>query len=103
MNELVQKLSKGRHEVVIGYKNETYEEIKKRVEEGYIHIKFTKTKGETELGINIKNTNIKEIDFNQLTGLLHITGTTNLNYNTVACIFDIDLATMKGMGHLEIV
>ena len=51
---------------------------------GYIHIKFTQTKGGTELCINVdlNNTNLKDLDFNKGEGILHIDGTTNLNYNS---------------------
>ena len=105
INELVQRLSEGKHEVVIGHRDESYEEIKQRIEDGYIHIKFTQTRGGTELGINVdlNNTNLKELDFNKGEGLLHIEGTTNLNYNDVRCIADIDLATRKGEGCLQVV
>jgi len=105
INELVQRLSEGKHEVVIGHRDESYEEIKQRIEDGYIHIKFTQTRGGTELGINVdlNNTNLKELDFNKGEGLLHIEGTTNLNYNAVRCIADIDLATRKGEGCLQVI
>ena len=105
INELVQRLSEGKHEVVIGHRDESYEEIKQRIEDGYIHIKFTQTRGGTELGINVdlNNTNLKELDFNKGEGLLHIEGTTNLNYNAVRCIADIDLATRKGQGCLQVI
>jgi hypothetical protein len=105
INELVQRLSEGKHEVVIGHRDEVYEEIKQRIEDGYIHIKFTQTRGGTELGINVdlNNTNLKELDFNKGEGLLHIEGTTNLNYNAVRCIADIDLATRKGEGCLQVI
>jgi hypothetical protein len=105
INELVERLSKGKHEVVIGHRDEPYDEIKQRIEDGFIHIKFTQTKGGTELGINVdlNNTNVKELDFEQKKGLLHIEGTTNLNYNEVRCIADINLATKKGKGHLQVV
>ena len=105
INELVQRLSEGKHEVVIGHREEPYEEIKQRIEDGYIHIKFTQTKGGTELGINVdlNNTNVKELDFNKKKGSLHIEGTTNLNYNLVRCIADIDLATRQGEGYLQVI
>jgi hypothetical protein len=105
INELVQRLSEGRHEVVIGHRDEPYEEIKERVEDGYIHIKFTKTMGGTELGINVnlESTNVKDLDFTKGEGLLHIEGTTNLNYNAVRLIADIDLASRKGEGYLKVV
>ena len=105
INELVQRLSEGKHEVVIGHRDEPYEEIKERIEDGYIHIKFTKTRGGTELGINVdlNSTNVKDLDFTKGEGLLHIEGTTNLNYNTVRLIADIDLTSRKGEGCLEVV
>lgn len=105
INELVKKLSENKQEVIIGYRNESYEEIKQRIEDGFIHIKFTQTKGGTELGINVdlNNTNVNEIDFMQQKGILHIEGVTNLNYNKVRCIADIDLAIKKGTGYLQII
>ena len=105
INELVQRLSEGKHEVVIGHRDEPYEEIKDRIENGYIHIKFIQTRGGTELGINVdlNSTNVKDLDFIKGEGLLHIEGTTNLNYNAVRLIADIDLASRKGEGYLELV
>ena len=105
INELVQRLSEGKHEVVIGHRDEPYEEIKERIEDGYIHIKFTQTRGGTELGINVdlNSTNVKDLDFTKGEGLLHIEGITNLNYKSVRLIADIDLASRKGEGYLEVV
>jgi hypothetical protein len=106
VNELVQRLSEGKHEVILEDRNDSYEDIKNRIENGFVHIKFTKTNGTgTELGINVdlSNTNIKDIDFDKKTGMLHIEGTTNLNYNAVRCIADIDLTTKKGEGYLQVI
>jgi hypothetical protein len=104
VNELVQRLSDGKHEVVIGHRDEDYAEIKQRIEDGYIHIKFTQTRGGTELGINVDlaATNLKDVNFDEGHGILHLEGTTNLNYNSVRCIADIDFATRKGAGFLKI-
>lgn len=105
INELVQRLSEGKHEVIIGHRDEPYDEIKQRIEDGYIHVKFIQTKGGTELGINVDldKTNVGGVDFSKGEGTLHIEGTTNLNYNEVRCISDIDLKTRKGEGYLEII
>jgi len=105
INELVKRLSEGKHEVVIGHRDKPYEEIKQRIEDGYIHIKFTQTKGGTELGINVdlNNTNVRDLDFTKGEGLLHIEGTTNLNYDAVRLIADIDLASKKGEGYLQVI
>ena len=102
---MVKRLSEGKHEVIIGHRDEPYDEIKQRIEDGYIHVKFTQTKGGTELGINVDldKTNVEDLDFDKGEGSLHIEGTTNLNYNEVRCVSDIDLKTRKGEGYLEII
>jgi hypothetical protein len=106
INELVARLSNGKHEVILEDRNDSYEDIKNRIENGFVHIKFTKTKGTgTELGINVdlNKTNIKEVDFDNKSGILHIEGTTNLNYNDVRCIADIDLSNKLGEGLLKVI
>jgi hypothetical protein len=104
INELVKRLSTNRHEVILGSRDESDEEIKQRIRDGYIHIKFTQTKGGTELGVEIdlKYTNIKELDMD-IKSLFHIEGITNINYNSVRCIADIDFETRKGEGYLQVI
>lgn len=106
INELVQKLSKGKHEVILEDRNDSYEDIKYRIKSGFVHIKFTQTQGTgTELGINIdlKNTNLDAVDFDKKEGILHIEGTANLNYSYVRCTADINLATKRGEGYLQVI
>jgi len=105
INELVERLSTGSHEVVIGYRGEKGKEIKRNVESGYVHIKFIQTRGGTELGVNIDldNMSSKEVDFDQERGVLHLEGFANLNYNLVRCIADIDLTTRTGEGTLKVI
>jgi len=106
INELVKRLSTGKHEVTIGNRKEPYSEIKERlIDMKYIHITFPNTKGGTELGINVDtgNCDLKNADFEKGVGSVHIEGTTNLNYCDVRCTADIDLKTKKGQGSLVIV
>lgn len=106
VNELVQKLSKGKHKVTIGNRDEPYSEIKERIEDmKYIHITFPNTKGGTELGINVDldNCKLENADFDKGTGEIHIEGTTNLNYCDVRCLADIDLKTKEGKGNLLVI
>ncbi len=106
INELVQRLSEGVHEVILEDRNESYEDIKSRIANGFIHIKFTQTNGTgTELGINVdlNSTNLQDVDFNSKIGMLHVEGTTNLNYNNVRCIADINLSNKIGKGYLRII
>ncbi len=106
INELVQRLSNGKHDVMLEDRNDLYEDIKRRIESGFVHIKFTKTRGTgTVLGINVDHskTDIKFADFDKKKGKIHIEGTTILNYNPVRCIADIDLSTMLGDGCLKVI
>jgi len=106
INELVQRLSTGKHEVILEDRNDFYEDIKNRIENRFVHIKFTKTKGAgTELGINVdlSKTDLTNADFDKKEGKIHIEGTTTLNYNPVRCVVDVDLTTRMGEGHLQVI
>ncbi len=103
MNELVQRLSEGSHPVSVGGPQPTLEELHKRVTElQYVFIKFTATRGGTDLGVRVDSgaTDLSHANFDLGTGSAHIEGTLTLNYIKVRCIADIDLATLKGTGHL---
>jgi hypothetical protein len=103
MDELVQRLAEGEHPVSVGGPRPSLEEFKKRVTEmGYAFIKFTGTRGETDLGVRIDTeaTDLSQANFEQGSGLAHIEGALTLNYVKVRCIANIDLATLNGTGHL---
>lgn len=103
MDELVQRLAQGDHPVTVGGPKPSLEEFKKRVEDmGYVFIKFTGTRGGTDLGVRVdkSGTHLEQADFAQQTGVVHVEGTLTLNYVKVRCIADIDLETLNGTGHL---
>jgi len=105
MNDLVQRLSEGDHPVVVGGPKPSLEEFHKRIEEmGYVFIKFTDTQGGTDLGVRVDKAAVdtREGNFEQGVGTVHVEGTLTLNYVKVRCIADIDLAELKGTGHLVI-
>src|SRR5215471_8257776 len=105
MNDLVQRLSEGDHPVVVGGPQPTLEEFKKRVEDmGYVFIKFTDTRGGTDLGVRLDKsaTRFEQADFEQHTGSISLEGTLTLNYVKVRCVATIDLATLTGTGHLVV-
>lgn len=105
MDELVQRLSEGSHPVVASRANGSAEELKKSIDRGYVHIQFTDTRGGTELGVRLDDsaTDFNGADFSQATGTVHLVGSLILNYVNVRCVADIDLVTLKGKGHLEII
>jgi hypothetical protein len=43
-----------------------------------------------------------QADFTKATGPIHVEGTLTLNYVKVRCLADLDLQTLTGMGHLQI-
>jgi hypothetical protein len=104
MDELTQRLTKTQPVVVGGYEP-TLEELRNRVEEmGYVLIKFTETRGGTELGFPLERdaTDVSTADFGQGSGTVHVEGHLVLNDDPVRCIADIDLATLKGTGRLVV-
>jgi hypothetical protein len=105
MNELVQRLSEGDHPITVGGPQPSLEELNKRITSmHYVFIKFTDTRGGTDLGVRVDTgaTDLSHADFEQGTGIAHIEGTLTLNYVKIRCIADIDLATLKGTGHLMV-
>jgi len=105
MNELVERLSQGDHPVAVGGPKPSLEEFQKRVEDmGYVFIKFTGTRGGTDLGVRVDKSavDLSKADFANATGVAHVEGTLTLNYVKVRCVADIDLATLQGTGHLVI-
>ncbi len=103
MDELVQKLAEGDHPVTTS-RYKTVDELKQAIDRGYVLIKFTDTRGGTELGsrLDTSMTNLGGADFANSTGTVHLTGNLTLNYVKVRCIADVDIATLEGKGHLEI-
>lgn len=105
MNELTERLSI-EQPVVVGGPEPSVEELRKRIDEiGYVFIKFTETRGGTDLGIRLDRdaSDLSAADFDQGKGTVHVEGTLILNDDPVRCIADIDLSTLTGTGHLRVV
>ena len=94
---------KGNNPVTVGGPKPSLEEFKKRVEDmGYVFIKFTATRGGTDLGVRVDKsaTDLSQAFFDQHTGVAHVEGLLTLNYVKVRCIADINLETLNGTGRL---
>lgn len=103
MDKLVQRLSEGDHPIVT-QRYPTAEELKQAVECGYVLVKFTGTRGGTELGFRLDSamTDLSGVNFAQSSGMAHLVGNLTLNYVKVRGVADVDVATLAGKGHLEI-
>jgi len=104
MSELVQTLSTGDHPVEVSLRPEKNSKaFKGCIDRGYVHVKFTNTRGGTELGVRLDQaaTRLDGADFNDDSRYVRLCGNLTLDYVKVRCIADIDLKTFAGTGHLE--
>jgi uncharacterized protein YbdZ (MbtH family) len=100
---LVDRLCKGDHPVEAGLRPErTVKLFKDAIDRNYVHIKFTKTSGGTELGVKLDRglCDFSKAEFENGSGTVHLEGELALDYVKVRCIADIDLKTLEGKGHL---
>jgi len=101
---LVDRLCEWDHPVEAGLRPEkTVKLFKEAIDRNYVHIKFTKTRGGTELGVRLDREacDFSQADFDNGNGTVRIEGNLTLDYVKVRCIADIDLKTLEGKGHLE--
>jgi Core binding factor beta subunit len=106
MDELTKRLSSGTHPVAMGGAQPSLEELQRRLEETeHALIKFTETRGGTELSVRLDRaaSDLSAADFDQGGGTVHVEGTLFLNDDPVRCIADIDLTTLNGTGRLVVV
>jgi len=102
VNELTEHLIETQP-VVLGGADPTVEELRDRTGElGYVLVKFTETRGGTELGFPLDRgtTDLSKANFDAGTGTVHVEGPLIVNDDPVRCIADIDLATLAGTGRL---
>lgn len=81
----------------------TVEVFKAAIDRGYVHLKFTQTKGGTELGVRLEPDacDLSSASFANRTGTLKLVGTLVLNYDKVRMHANVALETLAGTGHLE--
>jgi hypothetical protein len=104
MDELTERLTVGQP-VIMGGANPTVDELRERTGDmGYVLVKFTQTRGGTELGFPLDReaTDLSKADFDSGTGAVHVEGNLILNDDPVRLIADIDLGTLKGTGRLAL-
>jgi hypothetical protein len=81
----------------------TVQRFREALDRGFVHIKFTDTRGGTELGFALDPaaSDLRHADFEKGTGRVHVEGGLTLNYQKVRCVADVELATLTGRGRLE--
>jgi uncharacterized protein YbdZ (MbtH family) len=101
---LVDRLCTGDHKIVVSQRPEpTVKALKEAIDNGYVRVKFTETKGGTELGFKVdaNASDLTGANFDEGTGKVKVAGNLTLDYTKVRCIAEIDLKTLDGVGHLE--
>jgi len=101
---LVDRLSVSDHPIVVSQRPEpSVKALKEAIENGYVRVTFTETKGGTELGFRVDNevSDLSPANFEEGTGKVRLVGGLTLDYVKVRCIAEIDLQTLAGLGHLE--
>ena len=103
MNELVERLSTGKHNVAVT-RYKSAKELKECIDRRFVLVKFTETQGGTELGykLDMDKSRTDEADFDSPKGVVRLVGELTLNYENVRCIADIDLESLTGKGNLEL-
>lgn len=104
MSDLVERLCTGTHPVEVSLRPErTIALLRDCVDRGYVHIKFTDTKGGTELGVRLDKdlSRCEPADLDKGAGTVRFVGGLTLDYQKVRCVADVDLETLRGTGHLE--
>jgi hypothetical protein len=104
VNELTERLTV-EQPIVMGGMAPTLEELRNRTGEmGYVLVKFTETRGGTELSFPLDRdaTDLSAANFDEGTGTAHVEGNLILNDDPVRCIAEIDLGTLKGTGRLAL-
>lgn len=104
VNELVERHRAGQHHVSAErYKSAA--NFKKAIDDGYVLLKFTETKGGTELGVRLDKGRLvlDGADFEAGTGTVQVCGSLVLNYNEVEFLAEIDIATLQGEGCLKLI
>jgi hypothetical protein len=103
MNDLVKFLTTGDHPVTVSLRPEkTLELFRDAVNRGYVHIKFTDTRGGTELGVQIdpSRSDLAAMKNRAASGSVVFVGDLSLDYTPVTCSATIDIDTLEGTGRL---
>ena len=106
MSDLVKRLASEPHRLVFGRTSAAGNtaELKAAIERKYVLLKFTETRGGTELGVPLDEArcDLSAANFEKGEGRVHLEGEFKLDYVPVRMVADVDLATLEGKGQLQI-
>jgi|SRR6267142_999583 len=99
---LVERLSTGRHPVEVSLRpKKELSRFKECLDRGYVQIKFTGTRGGTELGVRLnEETDLSKANFEAGAGEARLAGTLTLDFVKVHCYATVNLSDLAGEGYL---
>lgn len=103
MSELVDRLCESEHAVELPLRREgSTRSLKDWIDRNFVHVRFTDTRGGTELGFKLdrQESDLTKANFDVPQGAVKLVGQLVLDYVRVQCIAEIDLGTLTGKGHL---
>jgi uncharacterized protein YbdZ (MbtH family) len=77
--------------------------LRDQIERGYVFVKFVATQTELAVRLDLAACELSRANFEARTGTVALVGDLKLNFNVVRYRGDLDLATLKGTGRLELV
>jgi hypothetical protein len=103
MTDLVDRLSRAQPVEVALRPHRTVAALKAALDRGYVHVRFTETRGGTELGIPVdwRATDVSAVDWDRESGTLTIAGVLTLDFVKIRCTARLDLPSLAGEGHVE--
>ncbi|HET8934205.1 MAG TPA: hypothetical protein VFN67_12220 [Polyangiales bacterium] len=86
-------------------RSKTAAALKEQVERDYVLLEFVDTRGGTELGFQLDRSAcvMTDADFDLGKGTVHLVGSLVLDSVPVTMVADLDLSSLEGTGHLEVV
>ena len=101
-DDLVAFLSEGDHPVQASA--QSVEHFLERIKGGYVNIKFTDTRGGTEIGVRLDAaaSDMSGADIEGYKGNVRIAGNLTLNYQPVRLVAEVALETLMGSGRLQL-
>jgi|SRR5581483_2292624 len=101
MDELVKFLSEGHHKVRAD-RAKTPEDFRRSLDDGFVLVRFTETRGGTTLGVRLDKSRC-ELGEAGSSNTVKLVGTLVLNYNEIELIADIDPTTLEGSGFVKLI
>jgi len=101
MSELIDYLSNGEHPVVLQrYKDA--QELEERVQSGYVLVKFTDTRGGTELGLRLDKDRCDLTNLDSGSGSVKLVGSLTLDFEDIDVVVDANVSSLEGMGTVTV-